>query len=69
MPLLTCTTATFYSAKEVERLLNDSGFPCQVWVQTLSGLLPEMSEIEPLHAGRGTGASVAVRGLASVTHK
>jgi ubiquinone/menaquinone biosynthesis C-methylase UbiE len=56
--------ATFYSAKEVERLLNDSGFPCQVWVQTLSGLLPEMSEIEPLHAGRGTGAFVAVRGMA-----
>jgi SAM-dependent methyltransferase len=57
--------ATFYSAKDVERLLCDSGFPCQVWVQTLSGLLPEMREIEPLHAGRGTGAFVAVRGMAT----
>jgi len=57
--------ATFYSAKEVERLLCDCGFPCQVWVQTLSGLLPEMREIEPLHAGRGTGAFVAVRGMAT----
>jgi SAM-dependent methyltransferase len=61
--------ATFYSAKEVERLLSDSGFPCQIWVQTLSGLLSEMSEIEPLHAGSGAGAFVAVRGMASVTRK
>jgi SAM-dependent methyltransferase len=56
--------ATFYSAKEVERLLRDSGFPCQVWAQTLSRLLPEMSEIEPLRAGRGNGAFVVVRGMA-----
>jgi SAM-dependent methyltransferase len=56
--------ATFYSAKEVERLLSNNGFPCQVWAQTLSRLLPEMSEIEPLRAGRGTGAFVVVRGMA-----
>jgi ubiquinone/menaquinone biosynthesis C-methylase UbiE len=61
--------ATFYSAKEVERLLCDCGFPCQVWVQTLSGLLPEMREIEPLHAGWGTGTFVAVRGMATVTRE
>ncbi len=57
--------ATFYSATEVERLRCDCGFPCQVWVQTLSGLLPETGEIEPLRAGCGTGAFVVVRGMVS----
>jgi diguanylate cyclase (GGDEF)-like protein/PAS domain S-box-containing protein len=61
--------ATFYSAKEVERLLSDNGFPCQVWVQTLSGLLPEISEIEPMRAGRGNNAFVVVRGMASLHDK
>jgi diguanylate cyclase (GGDEF)-like protein/PAS domain S-box-containing protein len=58
--------ATFYSAKEVERLLSDSGFPCLEWLQTLSAPLSEIREIEPLRAGSGTDAFVAVRGMASL---
>lgn len=54
--------ATFYSAAEVESLLRNCGFPCQVWVQTLSRPLSEVREIEPLQPGRGTGAFVVVRG-------
>ncbi len=55
--------ATFYSAEKVEHLLNESGFPCQVWVQTLSRPLPEVSEIEPISAGRGSGAFIVVKGM------
>jgi diguanylate cyclase (GGDEF)-like protein/PAS domain S-box-containing protein len=61
--------ATFYSVTEVERLLRDSGFPCQVWVQTLSRLLPEMNEIEPLRTGSGTDGFVVVKGTASLHDK
>ncbi|MEI8354786.1 MAG: hypothetical protein WCG31_01605 [Deltaproteobacteria bacterium] len=50
----------------MERLLSDNGFPCQVWAQTLSRLLPEESEIEPLRAGRGTDAFVVVKGKSSL---
>lgn len=54
--------ATFYSASEVERLLRDTGFTAPVWVQTLSETLAETREVEPLRAGHGNGAFVAVRG-------
>lgn len=56
--------ATFYSVAEVERLLYRSGFPSQCWGQTLSRPLGEMREMEPLSAGRGSGAFVVVRGEA-----
>lgn len=56
--------ATFYSADEVELLLRDNGFLCQVWVQTVSRPLSEIREIEPLQPGRGTAAFVVVRGTA-----
>lgn len=55
--------ATFFSAEEVESLLRESGFPCQEWVQTLSAPLPEIREIEPFSAGRGTGVFVVVKGM------
>ena len=57
--------ATFYSADEVESLMCDCGFPCQVWVQTLFRPLPEIREIEPLRPGRGAGAFVVIRGMAT----
>ena len=53
--------ATFFSATEVEQLLNNTGFTEPVWVQTLSKTLEETREIEPLRAGYGQGAFVAVR--------
>jgi len=53
--------ATFYSADEVEQLLRDTGFTKPVWVQTLSKMLDETREIEPLHTGRGQGAFVVVK--------
>jgi len=61
--------ATFYSAAEVESLLRDCGFPCQVWVQTLSRPLSDVREIEPLQPGRGTGAFVVVRSAAAQQDK
>jgi SAM-dependent methyltransferase len=57
--------ATFYSSEEVEGLLRDCGFPCQVRVQTLSRPLSEIREIEPLQPGRGIGAFVVIRGMAA----
>lgn len=53
--------ATFFSATEVEQLLNDTGFTEPVWVQTLSKTLEETRELEPLRAGYGQGAFVVVR--------
>ncbi len=53
--------ATFYSADEVRQLLHDTGFIDPVWVQTLSKTLDETREIEPLCAGYGQGAFVAVK--------
>lgn len=53
--------ATFFSAAEVETLLRAAGFADPVWVQTLSKTLEETREIEPLRAGYGQGAFVAVR--------
>ncbi len=45
--------ATFFSAKEVEQLLNSAGFTEPLWVQTLSKPLKEPREIEPLCSGYG----------------
>lgn len=56
--------AIFYSAKEVGQLLRDGGFPCQVWVQTLAGPLPERGEVEPLRPGSGIDGFVVVKGTA-----
>jgi ubiquinone/menaquinone biosynthesis C-methylase UbiE len=53
--------ATFFSATEVEQLLNDTGFTKLGWVQTLSKPLEKTREIEPLINGYGQGAFVAVR--------
>lgn len=53
--------ATFYSAAEVEHLLHVGGFVKPVWVQTLSRMLEETREIEPLRAGYGQGAFVVVK--------
>ncbi len=57
--------ATFYSADELERQLGNSGFSAPVWVQTLSKPLPEITAVEPIRAGRGEGAFVAVKAAAS----
>lgn len=53
--------ATFYSAIEVEQLLDNNGFLEPVWVQTLSRSLDEIREIEALKQGYGEGAFVVVR--------
>ena len=53
--------ATFFSADEVEHLLLDTGFTSLVWVQTLSKMLDETREIEPLRTGFGQGAFVVVK--------
>ncbi len=53
--------AKFYSAAEVETLLNEAGFEDIVWVQTLSSPLSEIHEIEPTTAGSGLGAFIVVR--------
>ena len=52
--------ATFYSADEVERLLNEAGFTIRAWGQTLSRSLAETREIEPLQPGRGRCSFVVV---------
>ena len=53
--------ATFYSADEEEQLLRDTGFTEPVWAQTLSKILEETDEIEPLHVGYGQGTLVVVK--------
>jgi SAM-dependent methyltransferase len=53
--------ATFYSALEVSRLLEEAGFSKQVWVQTLFRSLEETKQIEPVRSGYGEGAFVVVR--------
>ena len=53
--------ATFFSATEVERRLNDTGFTEPVWVQTLSKSLEETREIEPVRVGYGQGAFVVAK--------
>jgi SAM-dependent methyltransferase len=57
--------ATFYSASEVELLLQNEGFQQQTWIQTLSKPLSETVEIEPVKPGCGNGAFVVVRATKS----
>lgn len=52
--------ATFYSAEEVEAMLDDADFVIEAWGQTLSQPLPDIREIEPLQAGHGEGGFVVV---------
>jgi SAM-dependent methyltransferase len=54
--------ARFFTALEVEALLTETGFGDLTWVQTLEGPLSEVGEIEPVRAGKGNGAFLAVRG-------
>ena len=56
--------ATFFSAKEVERLLVNGGFSIDGWGQTLSRPLPETREIEALRPGHGQCAFVVVAATA-----
>ena len=53
--------ARFYSALEVERLLNATGFVDLTWRQTLSKPLNKIHEIEPVCDGHGHGGFVAVK--------
>jgi len=52
--------ATFYSALDVERLLKDAGFENQIWKQTLSRPLDQISDIDPVCEGHGRGGFVVV---------
>jgi len=52
--------ATFYSAEEVEKLLQESAFVISEWAQTLTRARPDRQEIEPLRPGRGQCAFVVV---------
>ncbi|WP_372985563.1 class I SAM-dependent methyltransferase [Marinobacter sp.] len=54
--------AEFFSAAEVERLLEDNGFTVNARAQTLFRPLPETTEIEPTLPGRGKGAFVVITG-------
>ncbi len=51
--------ATFYTAQEVDRLLDEAGFGPRTWLQTLWSS-PETDVIEPVRPGTGEGAFVAV---------
>lgn len=53
--------ATFFSAAEVEALLNQTGFRGLTWVQTLRAPLSRVREIEPVSDGTGRGAFVVVK--------
>ncbi len=53
--------ARFFSATEVEELLEQTGFVERRWVQTLFNTLEETQQIEALRPGYGQGAFVSVR--------
>lgn len=55
--------ATFFSAGEVGRLLLETGFTPDGWVQTLARPLAETREIEPLRPGYGQCAFVVVAAI------
>ncbi len=55
--------AHFFSASEVAKLLDASGFVDQVWLQTLSAPLAQNGEIEPARPGTGSGAFLVVRAI------
>ncbi|WP_303902661.1 hypothetical protein [Thiohalomonas denitrificans] len=56
--------ATFFSAAEVDALLRKAGFTDFAWLQTLTTPLSQVREIEPVRAGTGRGAFLAVRARA-----
>jgi len=53
--------ATFYSAAEVDALMEKTGFEERTWLQTLSRPLAQIKSIEPVEPGTGQGAFVVVR--------
>jgi len=57
--------ATFYSAAEVDALLERAGFGERIWLQTLSRPLAQIKSIEPVEPGTGQGAFVVVRARSS----
>ena len=57
--------ATFYSAAEVDALLERTDFGERIWLQTLSKPLAQIKNIEPVKAGTGQGAFVVVRARSS----
>jgi SAM-dependent methyltransferase len=52
--------AVFFSAAEVGELLHAGGFVAHRWAQTLFRPLDEITEIEPVRPGAGTGSFVVV---------
>jgi SAM-dependent methyltransferase len=57
--------ATFYSAAEVDALMEKTGFEERTWLQTLSRPLAQIKSIEPVEPGTGQGAFVVVRARSS----
>lgn len=55
--------ATFYTAGEVKRLLDQAGFRNVTFVQTIFRNLSEITEPEPVRPGHGAGSFVVARGL------
>ena len=53
--------ATFYSATEVDALLENTRFDERIWLQTLSKPLAQIKNIEPAKPGTGEGSFVVVR--------
>lgn len=57
--------ARFFSAREVDRMLGESGFRRRSWIQTLTKPLDQTTDIEPVRQGIGHGAFVVVRAARS----
>ena len=55
-------SATFYSAEDIVTHLQRAGFGKLAFRQTLFRPLLEMTEVEPVKEGHGTGSFVVVRG-------
>jgi len=61
--------AEFFSADEVERLVEGSGFLLEGRAQTLFEPLPGIKSIEPTLSGKGEGAFVVITGKKSRTFR
>ncbi|MFI9652517.1 methyltransferase domain-containing protein [Guyparkeria halopsychrophila] len=55
--------ATFHSAGEVGRFVEEGGFRVAAWGQTLARLPTQTREIEPLRSGHGEGGFVVVSAI------
>lgn len=55
--------ATFYSAVEIEEMLAQAGFRDITFLQTIFQDLPNISAVEPIRPGHGTGSFVVARGF------